>query len=264
MDSFHSTSSPPSPKNLPTPVRMQLSLIPIIVCLLAISAPYSPSACAAPSPSTGSAESSVATAPAAAAGTLEGVIRYEPDPQRPWRLARYYVHNDGLLAEAVVALEGPGLADAASPAPRTSQTLDQIHFQFVPETLAIRAGQSVRITNSDDALHNVMTADGEQPFNINVVKGKEFSQTFARAGGLEKPLRLSCVYHGGMRAWIYVFDHPWFKVTQQDGRFRFAGVPAGRYNLGSVHPAGKWRSSRSVEVRPNATTSVEILLPSGQ
>src|SRR6185369_4449617 len=50
-----------------------------------------------------------------AAGTVEGVVRYRPDPKRPWRFARYYVHESA-LAEAVVALEPS--AGVALPPPR--------------------------------------------------------------------------------------------------------------------------------------------------
>jgi plastocyanin len=203
---------------------------------------------------------SIARTPAATTGTIEGIIRYVPDPNRPWRFSRYYVQKSGLLAETVVALEGPDL-NRLAPANTTKKcAMDQVNFQFIPETIVIRAGDTVAISNSDDALHNVMTSDGGQPFNVNVVKGKQFEHTFERPGGLNEPIRLGCIFHGGMRAWIYVFDHPWFQLTQKDGRFRLENVPVGKYNLGVVHPAGKLRSGRPLEVKPNATTSLKISL----
>jgi plastocyanin len=199
---------------------------------------------------------------AADTGIVEGVIKYLPDSKRPWKFSRYYIQNakNGFLAETVVALQAPGLiAHAPTPSPKKS-AMDQVNYQFVPETMAIRAGDTVLISNSDDALHNVMTSDGGEPFNVNVVKGKEFAHTFKQAGGLERPVRLGCVFHGVMRAWIYVFDHPWFQLTQKDGRFRLENVPAGEYTLGVVHPAGKMRRSRQIEVKANETTSLEISL----
>jgi len=195
-------------------------------------------------------------------GVLEGVVRYKADSKRPWSFSRYYVQNSmgGSLSEALVALEGSALAGSA-PAPiPTNHTMDQVNYQFVPETMAIRVGDTVRVLNSDDALHNVMTQDGGKPFNVSVVKGKEFSHTFDRAGGLKEPIHLSCAFHGGMRAWIYVFDHPYFKVTERDGKFRFENVPAGEYVLGVIHPAGKLRWTQRIEVKPNATMPVEITL----
>jgi plastocyanin len=195
-------------------------------------------------------------------GTVEGFIKYVPNSKRPWRFSRYYIQDakNGFLAETVVALERPGLSALAPAAPASKHTMDQLNFQFVPETLAIRAGDTVLISNSDDALHNVMTSDGGEPFNVNVVKGKEFAHTFNRAGGIERPIRLGCLFHGAMRAWIYVFDHPWFQLTPKDGRFRLENVPVGEYTLGVVHPAGKLRRSRRIEVKANVTTSLEISL----
>jgi len=195
-------------------------------------------------------------------GTVEGVIKYLPDSKRPWRFSRYYIQNPktGFLAEAVVALERPGLGALAPAAPASKYTMDQLNYQFVPETLAIRARDTVLISNSDDALHNVMTSDGGEPFNVNVVKGKEFAHTFNQAGGLGRPIRLGCVFHGAMRAWIYVFDHPWFQLTQKDGRFHLENVPAGEYTLGVVHPAGKLRRTQHIQVKANEANSLEISL----
>ena len=138
--------------------------------------------------------------------------------------------------------------------------MDQVNFQFVPETLVVRAGDSVRIVNSDVALHNVMTSDGDEPFNVNVAQGGAFAHTFPQAGGMEKPIRLGCVFHGGMRAWIYVFDHPWFQLSGRDGRFHFEHVPVGEYTLRVVHPAGKLNWSQRIIVKPNDTSSLEIKL----
>jgi plastocyanin len=204
----------------------------------------------------------LAADPSGMGGEVEGTVRYQPDPKRPWKLSRFYIRDpkSALLAEAVVALEGGSNTKSSPEHAASTNTIDQLNFQFVPEVSAIRAGDAVRIMNSDEALHNVMTADGGKPFNVNVAKGKELTQTFDRAGGLEEPVRLGCIFHGGMRAWIYVFDHPWFKVTENDGGFSFQNVPPGKYTIGLVHPAGKLSWKREVEITRAQKTRVDILL----
>ena len=195
-------------------------------------------------------------------GTVEGVVMYKADPQRPWRYGRYYVKDrkKGFLAEAVVALKGPGLKEPASANSPATAVIDQKDFRFIPETTAIRAGDRVKFTNQDAELHNVNTPDGLYPFNIVVPIGGALFETFGRAGGTRRPIRLGCVFHGSMRGWIFVFDHPHYLVTASDGRFRMQDVPAGKYRLEMVHPAGGLRWTKKIEVKPSATQTIEIVV----
>jgi plastocyanin len=165
--------------------------------------------------------------------------------------------RQGQLAEAVVALSGPGLRRAPV-RPGETIVIDQKNFQFVPETVAIQAGQSVKFLNSDKELHNVNTAHVKHSFNVVMPSGGEHIEKFDHPGGIGRPYRIGCVYHSAMRSWVFVFDHPWFLVTGADGRFRLAGVPPGTYKLDMVHPAGELRFSRTVEVTAGETVQAEI------
>jgi len=193
-------------------------------------------------------------------GVVTGRVIYQPDKARPWRYQRYYVKHkqSGELAEAVVALRGRRLKAVASVVELEPQTIDQFNFRFVPETTAIRAGQSITFTNSDATTHNVRSVASIATFNINLETEDEYTHHFKRAGGLRSPVTLGCVYHGGMRAWVYVIDHPFFSVTQPDGRFEFKGVPPGKYTLEMVHPAGQLRWKDSIVITPEEPVEVEI------
>ncbi|MBX3435908.1 MAG: hypothetical protein KF861_00230 [Planctomycetaceae bacterium] len=196
----------------------------------------------------------------ASGGTVEGRVLYETDAARPWRFQRYYVKDakSGALAEAVVALRGRGLKFAPSPPADPVCTIDQFNYQFVPETTAIQAGQSLRFTNSDLTTHNIKSTADIATFNVNLEAEDEYTYRFERAGGAGAPVNLGCVFHGGMRAWVYVFDHPFFSVTGEDGRFRFEDVPPGRYTLEMVHPAGQLRWKGEVVVTSSETSTVEV------
>lgn len=194
-------------------------------------------------------------------GTIEGIVYYQPDPARLWRYQRYYVSNPktGELAEAVVALIAKSERGKTGMIhTEREEVMDQVNFRFVPETLTIRTGDSVRFKNSDNALHNVMTLGGNRPFNINLLKDIEHVQKFDLAAGLDKPLRLGCVYHGAMQAWIYVFDHPYYHVTGVDGRFRLAKVPPGEYELALRHAAGGLTWKKQVIIQAGETARVDI------
>lgn len=192
-------------------------------------------------------------------GVITGRVEYKRDPKRPWRLGRYYVRN-GALAEAVVALSRPGLKGPADAGGPITVTVDQKDFQFTPETVAIRADDQVRFLNNDPQIHNVQTFHARQSFNITMPAGAEHLEIFPSAGGIQRPYRIGCAFHGGMRAWIYVFDHPWFQVTGKDGTFTFRNVPPGEYRLDVVHPAGELKAGRPVTVKADGTLEVEIAL----
>jgi plastocyanin len=193
-------------------------------------------------------------------GTLEGGVTYTADPQQPWRYQRYYVKGraSGPLAEALVVLRGAPLRNWPAPSQPQTAKVDQFNFQFDPELLAVRAGDSVTFTNSDSTIHNVRSTAAIAPFNVNLDAEDEYVHTFTRAGDLRTPVTLGCVYHGGMRAWIYVFDHPFFHVTDETGAFRFENVPAGRYTLEMMHPAGQLRWTRSVAVDAGSEQTIDI------
>ena len=197
---------------------------------------------------------------AAEGGVIEGVVVYEYDSERPWRYARYYVQNQktGELSEAVVCLTDKSLRNLNRRSAPAQAEMDQKDYRFQPETLAVRAGDSVKFTNSDPAAHNVRTDDGADPFNVSMGADGSHVQQFRRAGGVKRPIRIGCALHSTMRAWIFVFDHPFYAVTSTDGAFRFEDVPPGEYNISMLHPSGDLEWTGTVEVSRDETSELEI------
>ena len=191
-------------------------------------------------------------------GGVTGRVVYRADPKRPWRQGRYYLGSDGELAEAVVALQGEALTDwPAADQPKTV-TIDQADFRFVPESVAIRAGDRVRFTNSDAQVHNVSSNHRRYGFSNNMEPGQEFAERFARPVALSQPVVLGCLYHDSMRAWIYVLAHPFFQMTADDGKFQFDGLPPGKYRLLMRHPAGDLKANLPVEIKAGKTLRLDI------
>jgi len=213
------------------------------------------------------ARQNTAAEPTAALGVIEGVVTYEPDPQRPWRYRRYYVRdrNAGFLAEAVVCLSESPPKDPAPASEPQSWKIDQKDYRFIPETLAVQAGDEITFTNSDPLLHDVtlsqrtgVTAETVRSESLSLQQRQVASRTFSDAGGIGRPVTLSCRFHSSMRGWIYVFDHPFFQVTEPDGRFRLVGVPPGRRTLQMIHSAGQLRWKQDVDVQAGGITSIQI------
>jgi plastocyanin len=136
--------------------------------------------------------------------------------------------------------------------------IDQQNFQFQPETVAIRKGDSVKFTNADAATHNVQASSDIATFNATMAEGGEHAVKFERAGGIRQAVQVGCVFHSAMRAWVFVFDHPWYQVTPTSGKFRLADVPPGSYDLEMAHMAGGLRWRKRVEVKAGETVRVDI------
>lgn len=201
-----------------------------------------------------------------ATGEIEGVVIYETDRKRRWRFRRYYVadRRKGHLAEAVVCLSGDAIRKPTASKPQR-WPIDQKDYRFIPETLAVRVGDEVVFQNSDPALHDVTTRqrlkppkEGMRQDSVVLRQGKEASHACNDAGNHERPITLTCRFHSGMRGWVYVFDHPFFQVTEKEGKFRFTDVPAGKHRLVMVHPAGKLRWEQEIEVKAGEKQLIEI------
>ena len=137
--------------------------------------------------------------------------------------------------------------------------MDQRDHEFAPRVLAVRAGQSVKFTNSDPANHNVRATASEPANQFNVFTGMDGSYThrfIANSGS--RPVRVGCDIHPWMRGWLYVFEHPWFAVTDEHGSFRIDSVPAGEYTLVLEQPDIRHRIEQSVTVSGDKTTEVEF------
>jgi plastocyanin len=191
---------------------------------------------------------------------VEGAVIYHADAERPWRYGRYYIadRKTGRLAEAVVALRPVEKKRFPPPNDAKPAVMDQKDFRFVPETLAVRSGQPVKFLNSDPHVHNVRTTDDVVPLNVNMPSGTDHMHTFLRAGGVKRPMRITCTFHSTMKAWVFVFDYPLFQVTKADGAFKLENVPPGEYHLEMVHPAGGLAWSKPITIEAGQTRHIDI------
>lgn len=108
-----------------------------------------------------------------------------------------------------------------------------------PRVQAVFAPGTLNVSSEDVALHrdkivNVGTGEmvGIAPFNDN---GEVVP--FDRL--LDKPaeLEISCELHPWSKAYVLVFDHPYFATTAAAGTFSIDDVPPGTYHVRAWHPA---------------------------
>jgi plastocyanin len=159
------------------------------------------------------------------------------------------------LRRGVVYLESaPQGAFEERESPRA--VMDQQNETFVPHVLAIRAGTSVEFPNSDKTYHNVFSLSKAKRFDLGrYAAGHSKSVRFDRPG----VVRVFCDIHSHMNAFIVVFNHPFFDVTDPDGRFRIGNVPPGTYSLVGWYE-GEPRVTRSVTLPAGTVVDLELAI----
>ncbi len=106
--------------------------------------------------------------------------------------------------------------------------LDQRGQRFVPHIVAIGVGGSVDFPNSDPFFHNVFSLSDVRSFDLGrYATGKSKAIKFDKPG----VVRVFCDIHAHMSAFIFVFAHPYFDVTDGQGRYRIEGIPAGTHAI---------------------------------
>ncbi len=111
--------------------------------------------------------------------------------------------------------------------------MDQPCCQFVPHALALREGQGLALKNSAPISHSVRVLGGLKgpEFNTILPPGAQKVVAPEDLPARPTPIAVQCDIHPWMRAWIRVFPHPYFAVTDADGRFTIPNAPAGEYRL---------------------------------
>ena len=222
-------------------------------------------------------------AAALAGGTIAGTVRADPRLPAPpaIRITKdaavcgaeakgesLVMTADGGVANVVVSIQGrrPGVP----PAPTAGAGVDQARCRYVPHVQAVTVGTTLSVVNADAVLHNVHGTrwlDGAHVTVFNVampLKGQRLPVLLDRPG----TLKLRCdAGHPWMSAYVRVFDHPYFAVTDAAGRFAIRDVPAGEHTLEYWHePFGDQQApltaTVTVHVRDGkATTSDWTLSP---
>jgi hypothetical protein len=224
----------------------------------------------------------LASSPAFANGTIEGTIRLAgPTPAVAARpiLKDASACGREAAAESVVAGKGGGLANvvvflkdakpAAAPAPVAGASLDQRKCRYIPHVQALTVGTSLAVMNNDAILHNVHGNEAKTDgpaltvFNLATpIKGQKVPVAMRKPG----LVKLQCdAGHTWMNAWIYVFDHLYYAVTDDSGAFVIGDVPPGEHVVELWHEPANGegagtRTTAKVKVTDGKRTRLDLAL----
>lgn len=205
-------------------------------------------------------------ADAPAPGNIAGVVRFTGQVPKPeiitttdgGRIEHYDLVVDGKskgLRSVLLQLED---APAQPKLQKAEPVLmDQRDMIFLPRVVAVQHGQAVRFDNNDLCNHSVqaLSTVAADQFNRFVLPAQPIDHVFEVQ---KKPVVIGCSLHSWMRAWVYVVPHPWFAVTDAEGKFRIAKVPPGKYTLRSHHPDSGLQDKRTIQVESGKTLELKV------
>jgi hypothetical protein len=204
----------------------------------------------------------------------------DPQSHKSKNLERLVIGPDGGVANTIVFLKNISAGKAMS-LPAVRRSLDQKECRYEPHILLVPQSDSLAMRSSDHVLHTVHM-EGAASFNVAFPFTDRLISRQMDSPGL---VTLQC--NGGhvwMNAEMMVVSHPYYAVTDLDGKFTLTDVPPGQYQLVAWHEG--WRvlgrkatldvfSQQSIQralfseprtweqtvtVRPNETAKVTFVL----
>ena len=121
--------------------------------------------------------------------------------------------------------------------------IDQPCCRFEPHGLGMRQGQVLVAKNSSPITHNFKFGGHplRNPGGNPAIPAKDQAKIDNLIADEKIPVICECSIHGWMKAYVRVFNHPYFAVTDANGNFEIKNAPAGNWRLKIWHETG-WRN----------------------
>jgi len=219
-------------------------------------------------------------------GSVSGTVRWEgPEPQIPdFRVVANRKDPGDVLANLAGTMhpnphrpkvgKGGGIADAfvwlEGIDPKSSEWKgEETRVEFEPKGLVVvqgdrvgskgvvKRGDKIEISNRDERYH-ALKVRGANFFQIPLPKRNVPTRKVLAEPGITE---LGC--GGGfywLRAYLYVTDHPFAVLTDDQGRFRIQDVPPGKYHVAAWLP--NWHETgRDLDFESKQTLRVHFAPP---
>lgn len=146
------------------------------------------------------------------------------------------------------------------PAGTAGATIQQKGRSFVPELVAITAGEKVAFPNADAFLHNVFSPSTARKFDLgSFKKGETKHKEFPSPGVVD----VYCNLHPEMAATILVVPNRRHARAGADGTFAIAGVPPGTWTVFAYTRRAARPVSAKITVVAGADAKAELALQRG-
>jgi len=129
---------------------------------------------------------------------------------------------------------------------------------FIPHVVAVRAGSDIFILNVSTRFETAKWESGENGEGIEVMNPLGGALRMEGVQPERFPLKISSANHQWMKAWVRVFNHPYFAVTNADGQFEIRFAPKGKLRL------FVWQEDVGFRTGPEGRFGEAIEAPSGR
>jgi hypothetical protein len=136
--------------------------------------------------------------------------------------------------------------------------IDQPCCMFVNRVTVARVGDKLVVKNSAPVPHNFFWDSGNNgAYNVTIPKMDKWAmpEAFKKES---PPIQYKCTIHGWMTGYVRLFDHPYYAVTDENGKFEIKNVVPGKYRIVYWHENGlrggaKGRLGEEIEVKGPTT-----------
>jgi hypothetical protein len=204
-----------------------------------------------------------------------------------WRLLQSFnVGSDGQFRDAVVVIEG---IEQGKPFAFQTPRVEAIDCRFTPFITVVRDKARVEVVNMDPVMHDIQAYETSNlgprvlfnvplpmnplhPRNVDMsaqyhrhLPGEPMKQAVHMTKG-RRVFVMQCGFHAYMESWGLAVDHPYYAVTDKEGRFAIDEIPPGTYQVTIWHPQIGGSRHHEVTIEPNghATLDAKLGAPSGR
>lgn len=116
--------------------------------------------------------------------------------------------------------------------------IDQPCCMFVNRVTVARAGDTLVVKNPAPVAHNFFWDSANNGnHNSNIAKQADWKMPNPLVKE-STPIQYKCTIHPWMTGYVRIFDHPYYAVTDEDGKFEIKNAPAGNFRIVFWHENG--------------------------
>ena len=141
--------------------------------------------------------------------------------------------------------------------------IDQPCCMFVSRVTCARVGDTLVVKNPAAFAHNFFWESANNGTHNPTIPAKMDWKMPKALVKEAPPIQYKCTIHGWMTGYVRVFDHPYYAITDADGKFEIKNAPAGKYRIVYWHENGvrggaKGRFGEPIEITAGKGGTMEM------